>query len=40
MVKEIETNKSAQGGSGDDRLWKPEVDKAVTVMLLSDFTCT
>ena len=29
LVKEIEKqNKSAQGGSGDDRLWKPEVDKA------------
>jgi hypothetical protein len=28
LVKEIEKQNKSQGGSGDDRLWKPEVDKA------------
>ncbi len=28
LVKEIEKQNNSKGGSGDDRLWKPEVDKA------------
>ena len=28
LVKEIEKQNKSQGGSSDDRLWKPEVDKA------------
>ena len=28
LVKEIEKQNKSQGGSGDERLWKPEVDKA------------
>jgi len=36
LVKEVEKMNNT-GGNTDDRIWKLDVDKAVTVMLLSDF---